>query len=98
MPEPDFSQRRIARFDPTINLGHILTGAATIVTMGTAIATVYLNLKIAQADSSARISQNEKAVERLDKSFAAMLDQQQQITLTQQKLSLTLEYLAKQKQ
>jgi len=83
---------RRPRFDPTINLGHILTA----IMMGAALVTMWANQKVAQADSDSRIRVLEKSQTRIDDTVSKLADNAAASQRTQDKLSLTLEYLAKQ--
>lgn len=94
--DPDFTRRRGARFDPTINLGHIITGATTVITMGAALGTMWVNFKVTESQHASRLDSNDKAITELKETTRHLAETQQQMSLTEQKLSLTLEYLAKQ--
>lgn len=90
--EPDFSQSRKPRFDPTVNLGHIMT----MLMMGAALLTMWTNLKVSTAQSDSRIAVLEKSQQETKETITKLADNAATSVRTQDKLSLTLEYLAKQ--
>lgn len=93
--EPDFSSSgKKPRFDGTVNLGHVLT----MLMMGAALLTMWTNTKVTQAEQNSRISVLEKSQSRFDDTIKTLADNASAAQRTQDKLSLTLDYLAKQVQ
>lgn len=90
--EPDFSESKRARFDPTVNLGHILTA----IMMGAALVTMWANMKVGQAEHASRLSALEAAQTRLSQTVDKLADNANTTARTQDRLSLTLDYLSKQ--
>lgn len=82
------------RFDGTINLGHILTALM----MGAALLTMWTNTKVTQAEQNSRIAVLEKSQTRTDETMKTLADNASSSQRTQDKLSMTLDYLAKQVQ
>lgn len=80
------------RFDGTINLGHILTALM----MSAALLTMWTNTKVTQAEQNSRIAVLEKSQTRTDQTLATLADSATASQRTQDKLSLTLDFLAKQ--
>ncbi len=91
MQEPDFSRTR-ARFDPTVNLGHILTALM----MGAALVTMWANMKVSQSEHEARLRSLEMSQVEMKDTISKIADNAAVSTRTQDRLSLTLEYLTKQ--
>lgn len=91
--EPDFSSSgKRPRFDPTINLGHVLTALM----MGAALVTMWANSKVVEAEHSSRIAAVERSQTEMKVTMDKIADNASASQRTQDKLSLTLEYLAKQ--
>lgn len=90
--EPDFSQSRRPRFDPTVNLGHILT----MLMMGAALLTMWTNLRVSTAESNSRITVLEASQKKTDDTIKTLADNATSTARTQDKLSLTLDFMAKQ--
>ncbi len=92
--EQDSQHRRSnkPRFDGTINLGHVLT----IIAMGTAMVTVWTSTKVTQAEQNSRLSVLEHSQVEMHDTMKTLADNASASQRTQDKLSLTLEYLAKQ--
>lgn len=90
--EPDFSQSRRPRFDPTVNLGHILTGMM----MGAALLTMWVNTKVTEAEHNSRILVLEHSQAQMEDTLKKLAVNAVDSQRTQDKLSLTLDYLAKQ--
>jgi len=80
------------RFDGTINLGHILTALM----MGAALVTMWANTKVTEAQHDSRIAALEKSQSRIDETIKTLADNATASQRTQDKLSMTLDYLAKQ--
>lgn len=86
--------RKARFFDPTFNLGHVFT----VMTMGAALATVYVNNKVDAAKQDSRIAVLELTVIKQAQTVDKLADSANASQRTQDRLSLTLEYLAKQVQ
>ncbi len=80
------------RFDGTINLGHVLTA----VMMGAALLTMWTNTKVTEAEHNSRITVLEHSQVEMHDTMKTLADSAASSQRTQDKLSLTLEYLAKQ--
>lgn len=80
------------RFDGTINLGHLLTALM----MGAALVTMWANSKVVEAQHDSRITTLEKSQARIDETLRTLADNATASNRTQDRLSLTLDYLAKQ--
>ncbi len=92
--EQDSQHRRSnkPRFDGTINLGHVLT----MIMMGTALLTMWTNTKVTEAEHNSRITVLEHSQVEMHDTMKTLADSASASQRTQDKLSLTLEYLAKQ--
>lgn len=64
--------------------------------MGAALVTMWANSKVVEANHAARIEINERAIVELRDTSRSLAAAQSQIVLTQQRITDTLEYLAKQ--
>lgn len=82
---------RRPRFDGTINLGHILT----ILTMGAALATVWVNGRIAQSDHESRIKTLESSRIEMNSTIAKVVETANQGMINQEKISIALQYLTR---
>lgn len=80
------------RFDGTINLGHILTALM----MGAALLTMWVNTKVTEAEHNSRLLVLERSQSRIDETVTKLADNAAASQRTQDKLSLTLDFLAKQ--
>lgn len=80
------------RFDGTINLGHVLTALM----MGAALLTMWVNTKVTEAEHNSRITVLENSQKDIHDTVKTLADNASATQRTQDKLSLTLEYLAKQ--
>ncbi len=92
--EQDTPRRQVSklRFDGTINLGHILTA----VMMSAAILTMWVNTKVTEAEHDSRLKVLEKSQVRIDETVTKLAENAASSQRTQDKLSLTLDFLAKQ--
>lgn len=84
-------EKQRPRFDGTINLGHVLT----ILTMGAALATMWVNGRVAQADHETRIVVLEQTQREFKETLKQMSETAAQGMRNQDKISLALEYLTK---
>lgn len=91
MSDPDLDTPK-PRFDPTINLGHILTALM----MGAALVTMWANMKVGQADHEARIRALEVGQIETRATLTKLAELEAGSARTQDKLTLTIEYLSKQ--
>lgn len=89
--EPDFQQSKRPRFDPTVNLGHIISG----VLMASGLATMWVSSKVDNAKMDSRISVLEISAIKQSNIVDKLADSSNASQRTQDKLSLTLDYLAK---
>lgn len=89
---PDFSHRRGLRFDGTINAGHILTA----IMFGVAIVTMWVNFKVSEANMESELKIHASSISELRSTQQHIVETQQQQAMTEQKLQITLDYLAKQ--
>lgn len=90
--EGDGRQSKKVRFDKTVNLGHVMTG----VMMAAALVTMWADNKVDKAESGSRIAALEKSSVEMKSTMDKLADNAAGQQRTQDKLSLTLEYLAKQ--
>lgn len=91
--EGDSTNRtRRPRFDGTINLGHILTALM----MGAALLTMWTNTKVTEAEHNSRITVLENSQKDMHDTVKSLAESAASSQRTQDKLSLTLDYLAKQ--
>ncbi len=90
--EQDGPRSRKPRFDGTINLGHVLTALM----MGAALLTMWTNTKVTQAEQNSRLTVLEHSQVEMHDTMKILADNASASQRTQDKLSLTLEYLAKQ--
>lgn len=86
------SRTRRPRFDGTINLGHILTALM----MGAALLTMWTNTKVTEAEHNSRITVLENSQKDMHDTVKTLAESAASSQRTQDKLSLTLDYLAKQ--
>lgn len=80
------------RFDGTINLGHVLTALM----MGAALLTMWVNERVTEAEHDSRLKVLEKSQTRTDETVSKLADNAASSQRTQDRLSLTLDFLAKQ--
>ncbi len=90
--EPDFTPSNKPRFDPTINLGHLLTAMM----MAAALLTMWTNLRVTQAQADSRLAILEKSQQKTEETIGKLADNASTSARTQDKLGLTLDFLAKQ--
>lgn len=84
--DPDFSRTRNSpRFDPTINLGHILTAMGMLC----ALLTMWTNMKVTTASLEARVAV-------LEKQNTDIATSQAFTAKALERLTVTLEFLSKQ--
>lgn len=91
MQEPDFSSRK-PRFDPTVNLGHILTA----IMMAGGFVGMWASMKVSQSEHNSRISVMEAAQAEMKSNIAKLAENANITARAQDRMSMTLEYLAKQ--
>jgi hypothetical protein len=88
---PNFNPPRI-RFDATVNVGNLLTA---IVMIGTVIA-LYFGGRERAVTQDLRITANDQSISELRLTVRQIAETQAQNQRTEDKLALTLEFLAKQ--
>lgn len=90
--------RRKPRFDGTYNLGHLLTSFTILITMGTAIGTMYVNNKVTTADHETRIHALEFSQAKMQATEEKLSDAVAQGMVNQKEISIALKYLSDKKQ
>lgn len=91
--EAERVERRKPRFNGEINLGHVLT----ILTMGCALATMWVNGRVAQADHETRLVALEQTQKEFKETLGKMAETAQQGMRNQDRITVALEYLTKTK-
>lgn len=87
------ADRKRPKFDGTFNLGHILT----IVTMIGGLALMWANGRVSQADHEIRIVSLERSQVEMRTSIVKMAETADQAMRNQDKISIALDYLVKER-
>lgn len=89
--------RRRPRFDGTYNLGHLLTSFTILITMGTAIGTMYVNNKVTTADHETRIHALENSQAKMQATEDKLAEAVAQGLINQKEITVALKYLTERK-
>lgn len=95
--QEDGIARRKPKFDGTYNLGHLLTSFTILITMGTAIGTMYVNNKVTTADHETRIHALEFSQAKMQATEEKLSDAVAQGMVNQKEISIALKYLSDKK-
>lgn len=89
--------RRKPRFDGTFNLGHLFTSLTILITMGSAMATIYVNGKVITADHETRLHALEVGQAKMMLTEEKLADAISQGLVNQKEIAIALKYLTEKK-